>query len=711
MKKTAKIRAVRFGLRYKISLIIAAAAILVAGMTGMAVIYQHQIKIRKEMLRMSSTVMQGGMQSAAVYLRLKKILNRPYELNIAQWQIPYLVQNRDKALRKTAEYFSSIIREQNLLDIAYLISFDWPDVDADWNCTTCAEYLYFSRTQAAVQQRLWNDKELKPSIFNHYMKTIDTGSYLTFAEGRTQDQKRFVIVGMPVFRLDSDSSIYARYLGFRQKTRASKADIVAYNAEKKQIEQFLIRRLVDQGSKFDYTIALDSKIKSALIANFLLNNFSYAPIAAQQRASIVKAVAEDLESGAVKGVLPLSRIKAAANSRLWGGAFPKKNRLQEINLWKNFYYFLQLYKIRVASPVPLDALALTSYRKDLAGMVGVFLKRGDFDAEMKADKTEIINLSVSILIRCILVALFFPTFIIRSLSRLEEGAYSIGRGELETKISIVGSDELGRLADIFNVMTVNLKKAQDAMLEKRRMEDELRTAREIQEALLPTQFPMISNIEFGSYYAAQTESGGDYYDFIHLAEHTIGIVIADVSGHGVGSALVMAMTRTLLHLYAGKSNNPKKILEEINQYLYENTASNFFVSLFFGVLDLKSMKLTYASAGHHPSIILRNKSLLELQAGGIALGAASNASFSRLAENKTRSVEPGDYIIQYTDGVIEAMNARDEEFGLARFHETLLAHYGAPPQKLVDRVVAALEDFTGMIPQRDDITLCAMRIK
>jgi serine phosphatase RsbU (regulator of sigma subunit) len=710
-KKTIKVRAVRFGLRYKISLIIAAAAVLVAGMMSMAVISQYQTKIKNEMLRMSSTIMQGGMQSAAVYLRLTKILNSTREPSLPPHQVPVLIKDRENSLVKTAEYFSSIIREQNLLDIAYLITFDWPDIDADWNSTAAAQYIYFSRTQAAVQLKGWNDPKLKPSIFAHYMKTIDTGAYLTMAVGYARDQKQFVIVGMPIFRQDGDASVYARYLNFKKKTYHSKADIIAGNAEKKYHEQYFIRRLVEQGTKFNYNIAIDSRQKSAIITNFILSNFTVSRISPQQRMSLLKNISEEIVDSATKdGKIPLSLIKAIINREISSGMIQKKNRAQELGFWKNFYYFLTYNKFRVSSPVALEELARTSYRKDLAGIIGLFLKRSDFHTEMRANVMEIMNLSLSILIRCVLIALFFPTFLIRSLSRLGEGAYAIGRGELDTKISIAGSDEIGQLADIFNLMTLNLKTAQDSLLEKRRMEDELKTAQQIQEALLPSRFPVIPNVEFGSYYAAQTESGGDYYDFIPLADNAVGIVIADVSGHGVGSALVMAMTRTLLHLYAGKSNNPKRILEEINEYLYENTASNFFVSLFFGIIDLPSLKLSYAGAGHHPAIILRNRSFLELDAGGIALGAVSNKTFSRFVENNSLVLERGDYIVEYTDGVVEAVNAGGDEFGKTRLHEALLAEYGAEPQVMVDKVVSAVKNFTGTTPQRDDITLSIVRI-
>ena len=214
---------------------------------------------------------------------------------------------------------------------------------------------------------------------------------------------------------------------------------------------------------------------------------------------------------------------------------------------------------------------------------------------------------ISILLRAIFLALLFPTFIIRSITRLADGTLAIGKGDFEEENRyIAGSDEIGRLADIFNIMTGNLKKAQEMKIEKMRMERELITAQQIQTALLPETLPHIKGMDFAAYYAAQTESGGDYYDFIDLGAGQLGITIADVSGHGVGSGLVMAMTRTLLHTYSQKILNTKKIFEIINDYLKKNTASNYFVTMFYGILNTETLKLTYSSAGHCQPLLIRD---------------------------------------------------------------------------------------------------------
>jgi len=304
----------------------------------------------------------------------------------------------------------------------------------------------------------------------------------------------------------------------------------------------------------------------------------------------------------------------------------------------------------------------------------------------------------------------FPAFIIRAVSKLAEGAFEIGRGKLDTTIELKGTDELGRLGDIFNVMTGNLKKAQENMLEKQRMETELKTAEEIQATLLPETLPEIKGLEFGAYYSAQSESGGDYYDFIDLENNKLGIAMADVSGHGVGSGLVMAMTRTLLHAYCKEVSSTKKIFETINHYLKKNTASNFFVTMFYGIFDIKTKKLKYSSAGHCQTIILRNKSIVELPGGGIALGATGNEIFSKNTDITETPLEKGDCLIQYTDGIDEAMDKDSNEFGLDRFHDAIKETSGKNPQQTIEHIIKKLNAFTGNIPQHDDITLIVMKI-
>ena len=132
--------------------------------------------------------------------------------------------------------------------------------------------------------------------------------------------------------------------------------------------------------------------------------------------------------------------------------------------------------------------------------------------------------------------------------------------------------------------------------------------------------------------------------------------------------------------------------------------------MFYGALDCNNLRFKFTSAGHNQGIVLRGGKLIELPAGGIALGATSNSMFSRLIEVKEISLQSGDYLIQATDGVEEAMDAHNNEFGRERFYRVLRESYGKTPEQMIDSVVQALNNFTGSIPQHDDITMIALRV-
>ena len=412
-----------------------------------------------------------------------------------------------------------------------------------------------------------------------------------------------------------------------------------------------------------------------ILINFLLGKYNSAHLKPAQFRALINEFISMIDKDLHKDFISLTHIQSIWQYMQKKYAIPMQPKTANSKIWQECYYRLTQYSVPVSADESLDELALISFRKDLAGVLGLFLYRTKYFPEMIKSENEIINLMISILLRAIFLALLFPTFIIRSIRKLADGAVEIGKGNLDKNIEITGSDEIGRLADIFNVMTANLKNAESMKIEKIRMERELLTAQQIQAALLPEKL-VIKGMEFGAYYSAQTESGGDYYDFIELGGGQLGITIADVSGHGVGSRLVMAMTRTLLHTYCTKTLNTKKIVEIINEYLKKNTASNYFVTMFYGILNLDTFKLTYSSAGHCQPILVRNGTIRQMPAGGTALGVIAGDMFSKTIDVKEAQLQKGDYFVQYTDGVDEAMDAGSNEFGHDRFQKALLRNDG-----------------------------------
>ncbi len=747
-----KIRPVVFGIRFKFSIIMIAGMTFVSILLGFALYNQHVRKINESMKRLSGTVLKGAEDPAAQYLRLRDTLisddSSPAQKYGAR------VGLRD-SLKKMNTYFKSVIGKERILDIAFIIDIDWDDQEFDFESRNRIQYLYKTqylyfdqmtgllfavRGNRKVFNFTWRDgrydQQLSPTIFRHFMTNMETELYLGRIEHVQKDEKDYVITGIPLFDNPYHSRLYEffldfastpidrhaehhtisynKYTGWCSRSPVDTSDLTYRELVSKHIEtgdQFrtiFIEKIIDSEMNLDYEIGMDTSRKKLLLYQFLLRNYSTARLTPEKRSELRKDFINYLNE---KGdTVLLSEFRLHFYKLLKNYGIPPVKLSERPGVWRKFYYYLKHYNMDTRVPEETRELAMITFREDLAGVLGLFLQRTEFSAEMAENRKEIIDLILSILIRAFFIALFFPTLIIRKISRLAEGALEIGRGKLDKKIELKGSDELGRLADIFNIMTHNLKKAQDEMLIKQRMENELITARQIQAALLPEELPVIPGIQFGAYYAAQTESGGDYYDFINLGDNSFGIAIADVSGHGVGSGLVMAMTRTLLHTYCEKTKNTKKIFEQINTYLKKNTASGYFVTMFYGILDLGSLKLTCSSAGHNPGIVLRNGQLMEIPAGGIALGAASTDLFLKHSEIREIKLNRGDYFIQYTDGIDEAMNSDEEEYGLERFHSVLVNNYGKTPVELVSAVIDDVNRFTKKIPQHDDITLIAFRV-
>jgi serine phosphatase RsbU (regulator of sigma subunit) len=726
-KKKYIIRKIIFGIRFKFSIIIILAVLFVSILIGFALLNQHETKIKDTLQRQGATILEGISDEARLYLLNGHFLASEQGLRLSPKLQLLMAKEQADALTKMSKYFSSVVgkeaakekEKERILDIAYMIDINWKDIDVEWKRWDQTIYYYFNRTTGApfIQKNGRNDPLLEPTVVSYYMNTVDTGTYIGFASiSDVQDQFKYlfegkpnyVIVGIPIFH--DKTTLYDDYIQFKHES-LSKSTLQKYLKKKKELPQQFIKRILNHGLNLNYIVDMKSDKNKKILFNFFLSKYYIAHLKPAQIQALNKEFVSMIDKELDKGLISVSHIQSIWKSQQQKYAIPLQPRTANTKIRQECYYRLTQYDIPVSADESLDELALISFKKDLAGVLGLFLYRTKYFPEMIKSENEIINLMISILLRAIFLALLFPTFIIRSIRKLADGAVEIGKGNLDKNIEITGSDEIGRLADIFNVMTANLKKAESMKIEKIRMERELQTAQQIQAALLPEKLPVIKGMEFGAFYSAQTESGGDYYDFINLGDGQMGITIADVSGHGVGSGLVMAMTRTLLHTYCTKTINTKKIFEIINEYLKENTASNYFVTMFYGILNLNTFKFTYSSAGHCQPILIRNGSIRQMPAGGTALGVISGDMFSKTIEIKEAQLQKGDYFVQYTDGVDEAMDAKGNEFGHDRFQKALLANDGKTPQEMIKSVVKEINAFTGNIPQHDDITMIIFKIR
>ncbi len=299
--------------------------------------------------------------------------------------------------------------------------------------------------------------------------------------------------------------------------------------------------------------------------------------------------------------------------------------------------------------------------------------------------------------------------------RLSEWVKQLGQPGATDEMDIDTTTEIGEIAQAFSDITLKLRESQVNMAEQERLQKEMQVAQEIQQTLLPSEFPEIEGYGISSYYAAAKEVGGDYYDFVEVDKDTLGIVVADVSGKGVPGSLVMTMIRTALRTEARGIKDAAEVLARVNEFVVSDMKKGMFVTLFYVIIDSKKRRINYASAGHNPMILYRgarNKSYY-LNPHGFPIGISlpDKNLFRNTIESDTLSLNEGDILLIYTDGITEAMNRRRQLFGEERFLNVIRDNGLLPAQDFVDKLHEEILSFTEGTPQSDDITLVAIKEK
>jgi sigma-B regulation protein RsbU (phosphoserine phosphatase) len=248
----------------------------------------------------------------------------------------------------------------------------------------------------------------------------------------------------------------------------------------------------------------------------------------------------------------------------------------------------------------------------------------------------------------------------------------------------------------------------NAALEKAQaqLKAELEVAKSLQLAILPAAFPARPGCEGAARMIPATTMGGDFYDYIELPDGQIGLVIADVSGHGVPAAFFMAVARTNLRELAARHTDPGQCLAQTNDALCAQNPLDLFVTVFYCILDPKTGALRYANGGHNPPYVHRAAGPIESLngAGGLVLGAMPGVTFP----THTVQLLRGDQLVLYTDGVTEAFNPTEELYGSQRLVDEVRVHGSGTPAALVERICQSITNFAGTAPQSDDITLTVL---
>jgi phosphoserine phosphatase RsbU/P len=309
--------------------------------------------------------------------------------------------------------------------------------------------------------------------------------------------------------------------------------------------------------------------------------------------------------------------------------------------------------------------------------------------------------------------------ITRSIHSLFHGTERVRFGDFAHRIEVRDRDQLGELAESFNAMTANIEDLLQQAQEKRRLEEELRIAREIQMSLLPRGAMRMEGLNVTALCVPAREVGGDYYDFFPLDEKRLGVLIADVAGKGTSAALYMAELKGLVLSLSKICHSPRDLLIQVNSILSHNLDSRSFITMTYIVIDVGARTLTYARAGHTPMLQLpasngRRRESIVLQPNGMVVGLqieGFEAHFEGLLEEMCIPINTGDVFVLFTDGITEAMNLDHDLFGEDRLRDIVEEHADLPSEQLRERIMREVESFVGDADAHDDMTMILLKVE
>jgi len=401
----------------------------------------------------------------------------------------------------------------------------------------------------------------------------------------------------------------------------------------------------------------------------------------------------------------------------------------------------------ITFPIPLQVVDWATGERQRAGALAevetrpsvlyarLFAALGDY-----AKGVEYILLSIAIVFAIIeLLALFVGTKLTRSITsavdQLYEATKHINRADFSHRIPVQSSDQLATLANSFNLMTTSIEKLVQEQKEKQRLEGELAIAQEVQAQLYPKLITQLENLEVHGFCRPARTVSGDYYDFLALNSDKLMLAVGDISGKGISAALLMATIHSAVRAYSIEDRSvlretaavgagggsglmlaselrwteasPAALLTLLNHQLYESTPDAKYATLFLGIYDGETRRLTYSNGGHLPPILISEDGSSQLlSCGGTVVGLFDNLSFPEATVEFRR----GDVLVAYSDGVTEPENDYGE-FGEERLIQLVRENRHLPLERITEIVTVAVEDWIGDNEQPDDVTLVLARAK
>ena len=285
----------------------------------------------------------------------------------------------------------------------------------------------------------------------------------------------------------------------------------------------------------------------------------------------------------------------------------------------------------------------------------------------------------------------------------------IGVFDLESdELNAYSEDDLEVLMLLASQVAIIIEKVMlhEQLIEKKRLEGQLEVARQVQLELLPASDPQMFGFDISAYNFPTEEVSGDYYDWVRIHDDQIGIVIADVAGKGVPAALLMAFLRASLRAATHIGYAPQISMAKVNYLLWESIERNQFVTAFYGILDATNRTLAYANAGHNPPLLLNaDGSACFLTQGAVPLGMFRDTRYYEYYLN----IEPGQLLVLYTDGVTEALNPHEEEFGRDRLVRSVRAARDLSAREMIAAIQREISEWTDGRGASDDVTIFVIK--
>jgi serine phosphatase RsbU (regulator of sigma subunit) len=313
-----------------------------------------------------------------------------------------------------------------------------------------------------------------------------------------------------------------------------------------------------------------------------------------------------------------------------------------------------------------------------------------------------------------ILAIFQGLRISKPIKMLAWRADQIARGDLETRVEVTSTDEIGLLGENFNYMADQLVVLLRQTAEKATMEKELEVARTIQETLVPGNDTVDRQfVKIAGYFQPASQCGGDWWTYHDMKDGKVLVVIGDVTGHGVPSAMITAAAKAACDVARAVNNDDvscTQLLEIMNRAIFESAKRKFVMTCFASVLDPKTRTITYANAGHNFPYLYRNQDgkgeFGSLMTRGNRLGDLPESKYAA----KTMELLPGDMLVWYTDGIVECENEKGEEYGEKRFRASIRRAAHLEPAEIREQVVSASMAFFGERARKDDITMVIARV-